>query len=121
MSGGGTSYISGLESADSVIANDRSNSSIVMIFMSDGQDLGSNPLPTMQNLRQKYFSNHKFVCHTIGFGEGAAPGSTAANLLSRLAQQGGGNAYSASTSVDLVNVFNRLAADCTVTGTLVAQ
>ncbi|CAF2124846.1 unnamed protein product [Rotaria magnacalcarata] len=121
MSGGGTSYISGLESADSVIANDRSNSSVVMIFMSDGEDGGSNPLPTMQNLRQKYFSNHKFVCHTIGFDDGAEPGSDAANLLSQLAQQGGGNAYSASTSVDLVNVFNRLAADCTVTGTLVAQ
>jgi Mg-chelatase subunit ChlD len=121
MQGGGTNYLAGLEYADLSIGKDTSKSSVIMIFMSDGEDGGSDPLPKMRSLRQKYSSNHAFVCHTIGFGSDIASGSTATKLLSAMAREGGGSMHSAVTNVELLNVFNKLAADCTVTGTLVAQ
>jgi Mg-chelatase subunit ChlD len=115
---GGTTYIAGLQSADTVIAGDTSTSSVVMIFMSDGGDGGPNPLPKINEFHQKY-RNKNFICHTVAFGSGVSQGSSAAQLLQNMATQGGGKLYYALNNADLVSAFSSIAANCTVSGTLV--
>ncbi|CAF4642547.1 unnamed protein product, partial [Rotaria sp. Silwood2] len=105
MKGGGTNYLSGLVLADLVIASDTTNSTIVMIFMSDGDDGGPNPLSYMNSLRDNRIQ----------------PGSKGDDLLRKMAKAGGGDMHSALTGVQLVSVFDNLASDCSVTGTLVSE
>ncbi|CAF3438283.1 unnamed protein product, partial [Rotaria sp. Silwood2] len=121
MNGGGTNYLTGLQEADKVIAADTSPSTVMMIFMSDGDNDGPDPLPTMSILRQKYLRSHNFICHTIPFGSGAQSGSDAANLLQSMATNSGGQMYPALTGDELKQVFEKLAADCTVANSLVAD
>jgi hypothetical protein len=118
---GGTNYLSGLQEAAKVIANDTSTSTVMMIFMSDGGDGGPDPLPTISNLRQNYLKSHNFICHTIPFGEDVTPGSKAANLLQSMASNGGGQMYPALTGDELKQVFQKIAADCTVANSLIAD
>ncbi|CAF4010268.1 unnamed protein product [Rotaria sp. Silwood2] len=115
----GTAYITGLQSADAAISRDNSKSSVVLIFMSDGGDGGAPPLPTIDSLVQKYRSNHNFICHTVGFGNDVKPGTTPAKLLSDMATHGRGNMYPALDGLQLAEAFGKIAADCTVSGTLV--
>jgi uncharacterized protein YegL len=119
--GGGINYLSGLQEADKVIANDTSTSTVIMIFLSGGTDLGPDPLPTMSKLRQNYLKNHNFICHTFLFGSDVSPGSRAANLLQNMAKNGGGQMYSALTGNTFKQVFQEIPADCTVANSLVAD
>jgi uncharacterized protein YegL len=118
--GGGTNYYAGLNEADKEIANDKSTSTVVMIFMSDGGDTNKqqDPIATMRQIKQKY-ANHNFKCHTVGFGNDVKAGTSAAQLLTNLASAGGGEMHYALTGLELLSVFGKIAADSTVSGTLV--
>ncbi|CAF5035854.1 unnamed protein product [Rotaria sp. Silwood1] len=73
------------------------------------------------SLRWNYGTNHKFVCHTVGFGSGIARGSKEAQLLQNMASDGGGRAYSALTGAELQTVFNHIAANSTTSDALVER
>ncbi|CAF4820506.1 unnamed protein product, partial [Rotaria sp. Silwood1] len=122
MNGGGTDYCQGLNKANQAIAADHTASSVVMIFMSDGAD-GSrgDPVALIRQFKQNYGTNHKFVCHTVGFGSGIARGSKEAQLLQNMASDGGGRAYSALTGAELQTVFNHIAANSTTSDALVER
>ncbi|UJR07196.1 hypothetical protein I4U23_011484 [Adineta vaga] len=122
MRGGGTNYCAGLKQASSAIAADRTASSVVMIFMSDGGDgSGGDPTELVRQLKQQFGTNHNFVCHTVGFGSGVAAGSSAARLLANMASVGGGRAYSALTGAELQTVFSNIAANSTTSDALVER
>ncbi|CAF0828747.1 unnamed protein product [Didymodactylos carnosus] len=111
---GNTNYLAGLTLADSIIAQDRSNSSVIMIFMSDGLDQGLNPIPKINELRLKYSSNHRFVCHTVGFGAEMRSETGARNLLRQIATVGVGQMYTALDGLQLQQVFGEIAQGCTI-------
>lgn len=122
MIGSDTNYCLGLQKANETLAADNTTSSIVMIFMSDGADgSGKDPVPIVQQLKQQYGMNHNFVCHTVGFGSGVAPGSSSAHLLQKMASAGGGQTYSAKTGHDLQTVFTHIAANSTTSDALVKR
>ncbi|CAF3991479.1 unnamed protein product, partial [Rotaria sp. Silwood1] len=119
---GGTAYSAGLKVADQSIAADGTASSVVMIFMSDGANCGGeDPVALIHQLKQKYGGNHNFICHTVGFGSGIAPGSAEAKLLANMASTGGGQTYSAKDAVQLKSVFGNIAANSTTSDTLVQR
>lgn len=120
LKNGGTTYSAGLEQARQAIDADRTASSVVMIFMSDGGNCGGiGPVELIRQFKQNYNTNHRFVCHTIGFGSGIAPGSSAYQLLASMASTGGGQSYSAMNSIELKNVFGTIAANSTANNALV--
>ena len=122
LKGGGTVYSAGLRDAGAAIAADRTASSVVMIFMSDGGNCGGDdPLTIIRQFRQSYGSNHNFICHTVGFGSGATSGSGAEILLANMASAGGGQAYSAQTGAQLGTVFSNIAANSTTSSALVER
>ncbi|CAF1360663.1 unnamed protein product [Adineta steineri] len=118
MKGGGTTYIAGLKIADDVLTKDTTNSSIVMIFMSDGEDDNSQPLPKLTEIRKKYQNSGRrnFVCHTVAFGANVGSGR---QLLQEMATAGNGQLFDARDGIQLSQVFTQIAADCNVTNTLV--
>ena len=122
LRGGGTVYSAGLQQARIAINADKTASSVVMIFMSDGGNGGGEePVALIGQLRQNYGGNHNFICHTVGFGSGVAPGTPPAQLLASMATTGGGQAYSAMSAVELKNVFGNIAANSTTSGALVER
>jgi Mg-chelatase subunit ChlD len=123
LNGGGTEYSVGLRGAQNAIAADKTRSSIVMIFMSDGaNDVQDNdPVALIRQFKQSYGGNHNFICHTVSFGSGVAPGSAEAQLLAKMALAGGGQTYSALNDAQLNNVFGRIAANSTTSDALVAR
>lgn len=118
---GGTRYLPGLEDADKIIGENTSLSSVVLIFMSDGDDGGLPPLPKVEELVTKYKDERNFICHTIGFGSGVRVGSCEAKLLEDMATKGGGKFHLALNGLELAAKFAEIAADCTVTGTLIEK
>jgi uncharacterized protein YegL len=116
--GGDTYYLNGLTLADQIIAQDKSNSFVIMIFMSDGADLGSDPTPTIKAIREKYTDNdqteyrHQFECHTVGFGNKMQPGTDERKLLEKMAKDGGGQMYEALDGLKLKQVFEEIAQGC---------
>ena len=122
LKGGGTVYSAGLTVAERAIASDKTSSSVVMIFMSDGANGGGeDPLALISRLKQSYGQNHNFVCHTVGFGPGVTSGSSAAALLANMASASGGQAYSAQNGVQLGTVFGTIAANSTTSSALVER
>lgn len=120
LRGGGTTYSAGLQQAAAEIDTDKTASSVVMIFMSDGKNGGGNdPVALVQQFKQRFGTNHNFICHIIGFSAGAARGSGPFNLLSRMAETGGGQIYSAMSARELKNVFGTIAANSTTSDALV--
>ncbi|CAF1361600.1 unnamed protein product [Adineta steineri] len=118
FNGGGTTYRLGLEEASRVLDRDPTNSSIVMIFMSDGADGNSQPLPTLNQIRDKYRTQRprNFICHTVAFGANVGSGR---QLLKDMAANGNGHLFDARDGIQLSQVFTQIAADCNVTNTLV--
>ncbi len=122
LKSGGTTYSEGLKEAAKAMAADRTASSIVMIFMSDGGNGdGEDPLALIRQFKQSYGKNHNFMCHTVGFGSDIAPGSSEAQLLANMASAGGGQAYSAKDAVQLKTVFGNIAANSTTSDALVER
>jgi hypothetical protein len=122
LKAGGTEYSAGLRAAQQAIAADHTGSSIVMIFMSDGANCGGEePVALIRQLKQSYGVNHNFICHTVGFGPGVAPGSAEAQLLANMASTGGGQTYSALDGAQLKNVFGSIAANSTTSDALVER
>lgn len=122
MHGGGTSYCTALNAANSVIAADETASTVIMIFMSDGanEDKG-DPLTLIEQFKQQYAANHNFICHTVGFGPAIVVGTPQAQLLANMASVAGGRAYSALTGAELQTVFNDIAANSTTSNALVER
>ncbi|CAF1153394.1 unnamed protein product [Didymodactylos carnosus] len=116
--GGGTTYRTGLEEAGRVLRRDQSNSSIVMIFMSDGEDGNSQPLPKLTEIRGKYQNprGRNFICHTVSFGTSVGSGR---ELLKNMAATGNGQLFDARDGIQLSQVFTQIATECNVTNTLV--
>ncbi|CAF4310596.1 unnamed protein product, partial [Rotaria sp. Silwood2] len=122
LEAGGTTYSAGLKVAEQSIAADGTASSVVMIFMSDGANCGGeDPVTLIRQLKQKYGGNHNFICHTVGFGPGVAPGSAEAKLLANMASTGGGQTYSAKDAGQLKSVFGNIAANSTTSDKLVQR
>ncbi|CAF2481281.1 unnamed protein product [Rotaria sp. Silwood2] len=119
---GGTNYYIALEEAKKVIEADSTKSSVVMIFMSDGQDLSrTDPKAFVGQLRMTYGTRHNFICHTVAFGDEFAGKDKNAGLLKDMAVAGGGEAYTALTDDDLKIVFSTIAANNTATDALVKR
>jgi Mg-chelatase subunit ChlD len=119
---GGTTYSAGLREAQNAIATDGTASSVVMIFMSDGANYGGDdPVALIRQFKQNYGGNHNFICHTVGFGSGIAPGSAEAKLLANMASTSGGQPYSALDGAQLKNVFGNIAANSTTSDALVQR
>jgi Mg-chelatase subunit ChlD len=123
LNGGGTAYTAGLKEAQKTIAADKTRSSIVMIFMSDGANdvHDGDPVALIHQFKQSYGKDHNFICHTVGFGSGVASESPEAQLLAKMASAGGGQTYSALNGAQLNNVFGRIAANSTTSDALVAR
>ncbi|CAF1312641.1 unnamed protein product, partial [Rotaria sordida] len=120
--GGGTDYAKGLKEATKEIDNDKTKASIVMIFMSDGADGGSeNPENIITQLKSKYTKDHNFICHTIGFGGGIRKGSEEEKKLKRMADNGGGEMYKAETGNELIKKFEDIAANSTTSSALIER
>jgi Mg-chelatase subunit ChlD len=114
----GTVYLAGLQAADQVLSYDQTQTSIVMIFMSDGGDGGSDPLPTLRQMRERYVRRN-FVCQTVAFGPYCQGG--AEQLLSNMATSTGGRLHKAISGMDLIATFKSIAGDCNVSGTLIER
>ncbi|CAF3088423.1 unnamed protein product [Rotaria sp. Silwood2] len=120
--GGGTDYAKGLKEATKEIENDKTKASIVMIFMSDGTDDGSeSPENIISQLKSKYAKDHNFICHTIGFGPDITKGSEEEKKLHRMANNGGGEMYKAETGNELIKKFGDIAANSTTSSALIER
>ncbi|CAF4387449.1 unnamed protein product [Didymodactylos carnosus] len=115
--GGGTTYRMGLEEAYRILQRDQSNSSIDMIFMSDGEDDNSQPLPKLSEIRGKYQNScgRNFICHTVSFGTSVGSGR---ELLKNMAATGNGQLFDPRDGIQLSQVFTQIATQCN-TNTLV--
>jgi hypothetical protein len=91
-----------------------------MIFMSDGED-GSkqDSVALMGMIKNQFECNHKFICHTVGFGNGITKGSPPAELLKKIAAAGGGKAYSALNGIELKNAFEEVAINSSTSNILI--
>ncbi|CAF4472667.1 unnamed protein product, partial [Rotaria sp. Silwood2] len=119
---GGTDYAKGLKEATKEIEHDKTKASIVMIFMSDGADGGSeSPENIISQLKSKYTKDHTFICHTIGFGPDITKGSEEEKKLHRMANNGGGEMYKAETGNELIKKFGDIAANSTTSSALIER
>ncbi|CAF3213457.1 unnamed protein product [Rotaria socialis] len=109
---GGTNYYNALKAAEEVIQRDSTRLSVVMIFMSDGQDQSQErPASLITDLKQKYNQRHNFKCHTVAFGEELSTNPEDIKLLNDMALCGRGKMYETSKDDDLRTIFCDIAAE----------
>ncbi|CAF3120536.1 unnamed protein product [Rotaria sp. Silwood2] len=117
---GGTNYNIALEEAEKVIEADSTKSSVVMIFMSDGIDLlNNNPAALIAHLKSKYEKDHRFICHTVAFGDELVGKDGKTDLLKAMAEAGGGQLYTALNDNQLINAFVMISTNNKATETLI--
>ncbi|CAF0973780.1 unnamed protein product [Adineta steineri] len=87
--GGGTNYYIALEKAKEVLQPDSKLSSIVMIFMSDGEDYSKKDTTELiQRFKEDYKTNHSLVFHTVAFGAAIAKDKKSLEKLESMAKAG---------------------------------
>jgi len=102
---GGTCFSAGLEQAEKLFSQQPGRTPL-LIFMSDGFDGGSDPVPIMRRM----YSNLRasgLRAHTYGFGSRAD-----SSLLGDMAGAAGGNYHPAAKGIDLIREFVETARGC---------
>ncbi len=117
--GGGTSFAPALQVAHQLHANQPSDCTPLLIFMSDGDNSDSGPtMLAMQQLVAAYGGRTNLQVHTIGFQAGSAGDAT---LKQMAAVAPGGQFHSCQSGVDLSRTFVSIAAGSTAVDGLVQR
>jgi len=112
--GGGTRFREAFECAEAQFGL-QPNQTPLLVFMSDGRDGCSKPMPAVQSL-QRNFGPLGLQAHAIGFGSGAN-----VDMLTQMATAAGGSYHHAVDGVDLCRQFVEIARGCTAVDGLLSR